>query len=349
MPDRLFLDPTSLDAPDAARLKAALEAANDAFFEVDLGDRTIRWSRGITLLFGHDPARRGQRLADWQDLIHPEDMRVVAESGRQLLLPRKHAWSHEFRFARADATYAPVRVRAFLIADQSGSPAHVVGTLTDLGPIRQLEEELRSVTAELSERLARERFERVRAEVFMRATSADVLAEWRLDTDGMVWSPNVERVLGYPASELGTITDLARRAPDIARDLDDVRARLAAGATAWSRHVRWLLPSGADVMVEAHAYVLRDRDGRPERVVGSFCRVAAAPGQPERGPTPELTERQREVLSFVRLGYTNKEIAQALTISEQAAKVQVRKLMGKFGAQNRAALAARAASTGALS
>jgi DNA-binding NarL/FixJ family response regulator len=56
-------------------------------------------------------------------------------------------------------------------------------------------------------------------------------------------------------------------------------------------------------------------------------------------PRTTLTERQRSVLSLVRQGYTNKEIAQRLNVSEQAAKVQVSKLLKKFGAGGRAELA----------
>ena len=46
----------------------------------------------------------------------------------------------------------------------------------------------------------------------------------------------------------------------------------------------------------------------------------------------ELTERQREVLALIEHGYTNYEIAQALGISLEGARYQVREIMTKLGA-----------------
>jgi len=55
-------------------------------------------------------------------------------------------------------------------------------------------------------------------------------------------------------------------------------------------------------------------------------------------PTPEpeaLTPRELEVLKLVAQGLPNKEIAQALVISERTVKFHVSSIMGKLGAGNR--------------
>lgn len=337
-PDRSALDGASLEETlDAVRLRAVFAAANDAFFDVDLHDMTIRWSKGITLLLGHEPARIGDRLIAWQGLIHPDDAAAVIASGRELVPTPATTWSDEFRMRRADASYAPVRVRAFFVRDEEGRATHVVGAVTDLAPIRQLEEELRDASERLAVELAIERQERIRAELLMRASTTDVLWEWWLDEDRMVWSPNVEMVLGYPSSALGNVGAIAARSPEIALDLDEMRRRITfAGTNAWARRFTWILPSGGELTLEAQAYVLRHPTGRSERVIGSIRHVVLPDGP---GPDVQLTVRQRQVLSLVRLGHTNKEIASALGISEQAAKVQVSKLLKRFGVSNRAALA----------
>lgn len=333
----VLLDTPSVGRLDAARLRALLDAANDVFFEVDLVERTMRWTRAIALVLGREAAGVGSRVDDWQSAIHPADAPAVAEAARRLLRETAPAAQCEFRIARADGTYVPVRARAVLVRDQSGTPARVVGAVTDLSAIRGLEGELQEANERLRLQLARERQERIRGELLMRATTTDVLLEWWLGEDRIVWSPNVQELLGYPASRLLSPADVAARAPEIAADLDETRRRIASGTTsAWSRRFTWLLPSGERLELEAQAYVLCGADEVPERVIGSMRRVPAA--EPDR-PRPDLTMRQRQVLSLVRLGHTNKEIASALGISEQAAKVQVSKLLRKLGVSNRAALA----------
>jgi DNA-binding NarL/FixJ family response regulator len=58
-----------------------------------------------------------------------------------------------------------------------------------------------------------------------------------------------------------------------------------------------------------------------------------------------LSPREREVLTMLAQGLTNREIAGALYISEATAKVHVRHILGKLGVRTRTEAAVRAAST----
>lgn len=53
------------------------------------------------------------------------------------------------------------------------------------------------------------------------------------------------------------------------------------------------------------------------------------------GLSDELTPREHEVLSYLRLGYTNAQIAQKLDISANGVKYHVSEIMGKLGVRNR--------------
>ncbi len=53
------------------------------------------------------------------------------------------------------------------------------------------------------------------------------------------------------------------------------------------------------------------------------------------GPAEPLTEREQQVLELVGQGASNKEIAQALTLSEATVRVHVHNLLGKLGLENR--------------
>jgi DNA-binding NarL/FixJ family response regulator len=64
-------------------------------------------------------------------------------------------------------------------------------------------------------------------------------------------------------------------------------------------------------------------------------RLSATPGS-------ELTEREREVLALVARGYTNKQIADALYVSEKTARNHVSHILDKLGLSRRSEAAAYA-------
>jgi two-component system response regulator DevR len=57
-------------------------------------------------------------------------------------------------------------------------------------------------------------------------------------------------------------------------------------------------------------------------------------------PGSELTEREREVLALVARGYTNKQIADTLSVSEKTARNHVSHILEKLGLSHRSAAAA---------
>jgi DNA-binding NarL/FixJ family response regulator len=72
----------------------------------------------------------------------------------------------------------------------------------------------------------------------------------------------------------------------------------------------------------------------------------------DQGNDPEeffnsLSERQREVVSLVVNGMTNREIASTLVITENTVKVHLRNILDKLDLRNRQQLAAFAAQSGA--
>ena len=80
---------------------------------------------------------------------------------------------------------------------------------------------------------------------------------------------------------------------------------------------------------------------------------AAAEGRARQATTPEgvvvaLTTREWEVLSMVAAGHTNREIGEALYISEKTASVHITNAMDKLGALSRYEAAASATRLGLL-
>ncbi len=116
-----------------------------------------------------------------------------------------------------------------------------------------------------------------------------------------------------------------------------VRSALAAGASGYV-----LKDAGRDELLHAIRAVASGRTALPAHLL----RKAMAPSA---GPRPDdlarLTPRERQVLSLVADGRTNKEIARTLGIGPGTVKAHVEKLIAKLGVADRtqaAVFAARA-------
>ena len=110
-----------------------------------------------------------------------------------------------------------------------------------------------------------------------------------------------------------------------------------------------LLDSVARSMSEAlMAAILRERlavlQNAARETAAHLRDLEARAGAPFGG----IRDREREVLKFVALGHTNREIAQALQLSECTVKSYLRNVMQRLGARNRTEAIACARNAGLL-
>jgi len=79
----------------------------------------------------------------------------------------------------------------------------------------------------------------------------------------------------------------------------------------------------------------------PRRVIANFIeRSTLPPSTPP--PTLKMSVREREVLGLIVAGYSNREIAEELGITERTVKAHVARLLQNLGAPNRTALSIHA-------
>lgn len=87
--------------------------------------------------------------------------------------------------------------------------------------------------------------------------------------------------------------------------------------------------------------------GLAEKIVEEFARIARdAPAKTDDG---DLSAREREVLTLVAAGATNREIAAELVVSENTVEFHMRNILAKLHAANRTQAAAYAIRSGLVS
>lgn len=123
------------------RLQFLAKATNDAIWEWDLIHDTVWWSEGYEELFGYKRAEV-MTAESWTDYIHPEEKEAVVSSIMDAINNGSDQWSSEYRFLCQTGHYAYVLDRGHVIRNSSGEPVRMIGGMTDLTKIKQVQEDL---------------------------------------------------------------------------------------------------------------------------------------------------------------------------------------------------------------
>jgi signal transduction histidine kinase len=100
-----------------------------------------------------------RRIEWWQDHIHDEDRERVLDGIHAAIDSDEHAWRDEYRFRRADGSYAYVLDRGYLIYDSAGHAVQMLGAMIDISSIREREAALEQARQKAEEaNAAKDRF-----------------------------------------------------------------------------------------------------------------------------------------------------------------------------------------------
>src|SRR6185436_19400776 len=102
------------------RFVLATRATKDVVWDWDLITNELWWNEGFQTLFGYRATEVGSDIESWTNRLHPDDLDRVTQGIHEAIDTRKHAWSDEYRFLRADGSYALVSDRGYVVHDQAG-------------------------------------------------------------------------------------------------------------------------------------------------------------------------------------------------------------------------------------
>ncbi len=92
---------------------------------------------------GQDPKEKKHLASEWQDLIHPDDLKVAFENFQQHCANPQHPYDQIVRYFHKDGSTVWVRCRGIAIRDNSGKPIRMLGAHNDLTKLKQAEQELK--------------------------------------------------------------------------------------------------------------------------------------------------------------------------------------------------------------
>ena len=124
------------------RFELVSRATSDAVWDWNLSTNDIWWNVGFQKLFGYGSGAIGRGLDSWIGRLHPEDSDRVVHDRQRHIEDRKNYWSDEYRFLRADGTYAFVIDRGYVVYDSNATPVRMLGSMMDVTDRKSLEDQL---------------------------------------------------------------------------------------------------------------------------------------------------------------------------------------------------------------
>ena len=233
-------------------------------------------------------------------LIHADDVEQFLDLWTTSLKTGEN-FRVEYRLERgSDDTYRWHLGQALPVRDEENNIVKWFGTCTDIHEQKRTEEELRKIKGELEHRVEERTHElsaaaaelaeeieerkivqedlRVREERFQFATRAtnDVVWDWDLKTNELLWNQNFQNLFGYSLEETGTdiVSWTNRLHPDdLHRVEESIDHAIESGEQSWTDEYRFCRRDGSYAFVVDRGYIVFDKSGKPLRMIGSMMDV----------------------------------------------------------------------------
>jgi PAS domain S-box-containing protein len=132
------------------RFRLAAKATRDAIWDWDMRRGRVWRSEGFESLFGYSTDSVSSDLGWWIERIHPDDRKRVCGQVSSVSALRSEQYECEYRFRRADGSYADVYERGFVMYGEDDKPVRMVGSLMDMSARRKAQEMAHMQQAELA-------------------------------------------------------------------------------------------------------------------------------------------------------------------------------------------------------
>lgn len=135
------------------RFRIVEKATNDAVWDWNLTTNQIWWNEGVHTLFNYSHDQVEPEIAWWSKHIHPDDHDHVLANIHAVIDGNGEHWLAEYRFQRADGSYADVFDRGFVMRNRDGKSVRMIGAMQDISLRKEAERALRTLNEALEERI----------------------------------------------------------------------------------------------------------------------------------------------------------------------------------------------------
>ncbi len=224
------------------RFQLATRATNDVVWDWDLVTNELWWNEGFQKMFGYRADQIEPGIESWTSRLHPDDLKDIGHSIHEVIDSGGHSWAGEYRFRRADGSYALVADRGYVVHDSEGKPVRMLGSMMDI-----------------TER------KRVEAELFKLASiveyTDDAIIGKALDGTILSWNTGAEKLFGYSAEEVVGKHLPALFPPDRLDEEPQIIERIMRGESIDHYETVRISKEGAHIPISLVVSPIKDADG----------------------------------------------------------------------------------------
>jgi PAS domain S-box-containing protein len=167
------------------RFQLVARATGNVIYDWDMVTGEGWLSESYRKLFGYDETKVKFDL--WKKNIHPEDREKILSYTDSIIFGSGETWTCDYRFRRADGSYAYIIDCGYILRDEKGKPIRIIGTMMDFTDRKKVEEALKE---------SDERFKQV--------TESSGVLVWEVNVEGLYTyvSSMEESILGYEPKDV---------------------------------------------------------------------------------------------------------------------------------------------------
>jgi PAS domain S-box-containing protein len=270
------------------RYKYATKATFDALWDWDVLKSTLFWGEGFKNIFGYD-TKGLQPISSWTDHIHPDDIENVTSGIYDIINGSETNWTDEYRYQKADGSYAYVIDRGFVIRNDIGKAVRMVGAMQDISKSKMHEVALE----ESNQRFA-----------YAAKATSEAIWEWNAHQPQIFKEYGYQDLFGYHFTDhQGDVSFWASKV----HPNDYEHTWLAMEKTKadpltndWTIEYRFLKANNEYICIKEKAILLRDDNGNLVRMIGSMQDVTLQKLEEEQLKlfADDLYKRNKELQQF---------------------------------------------------
>lgn len=127
------------------RHRLLAQSSHEVIWDWDLVTDRLTWDPAAGPLLDYVTSQLGESASWWYDRIHPGDRERIVASIDSALAEGSTAWTDEYRFRRADGTYAVVQDRAHIARGETGTPVRLISAMSGLSNAHRADRQLQQV------------------------------------------------------------------------------------------------------------------------------------------------------------------------------------------------------------
>ena len=240
-------------------LEKASEAGKIGYWtsEPDLENGKLVWSKEVFNIFQINESEFDGRNETFYRLVHPDDRERVIEL-RRIAAEGNQVYNIDHRILLKNGQVRWVNERAHFIRNDKGEVQLWVGIVQDINDRKIIEQVLREYND--------------RHEILSRATN-DIIWDWDIVNDKILYNEAMTTLMGYHDTQRNNTSKWREdrlHPEDLDRVMNEVKKVLKDHLLNWESSYRYLTASGDYKYIRDRAYVVYNKVGVPQRMIGAM-------------------------------------------------------------------------------